>query len=93
MKTFNVKTNYKFGISENTKKLMSKRDKLRKSISKAKQNEKVILQQQYKKIRNKVNTNIRNENIAFNNTRIQEANDENELWKLKIKTFVKSLPL
>ena len=49
----NVKTNYKFGISENTKKLMSKKDKLRKSISNAKQNEKAIFQQQYKKIRNK----------------------------------------
>ena len=36
----------------------------------------------YKKLRNQVNSNIRNETKDFNNNRIDKANDENEVWKV-----------
>ena len=38
--------------------------------------------EKYKKLRNKVNSQIRKDNIYFNNERIKKANDENEIWKV-----------
>ena len=63
-KTFIVKSKYKFGISDETKAQMAERDKVRKSILKAKNGEKAVLQAKYKKLRNLVNKNIRRDNIA-----------------------------
>ena len=34
------------------------------------------------KLRNQVNSNIRNETKDFNNNRIDKAQDENEIWKV-----------
>ena len=45
-------------------------------------NEKVVLNQKYKALRNQVNNLIRKENQEFNNKRITEANSEGELWKI-----------
>ena len=38
--------------------------------------------EKYKKLRNKVNSQIRKDNIYYNNERIKKANDENEIWKV-----------
>ena len=38
--------------------------------------------EKYKKLRNKVNCQIRKDNVYFNNEKIKKANDENELWKI-----------
>ena len=42
----------------------------------------MILQTKYKTLRNKVTSGIRKENIDFNNNRVNEANNESELWKI-----------
>ena len=76
IKTFTIKSNYKFGLSENTKKLMQERDCTRKQINQAKKQEKAILQQKYKKLRNNVTSQIRKDNIDHNNNRVNEANSE-----------------
>ena len=47
IKTFTIRSSYKFGISEKTKKLMKDRDSTRKQISQAKAQEKVILHKKY----------------------------------------------
>ena len=44
--------------------------------------ERQILHLKYKKLRNKVNCKIRNDNRIFNNERINKAKDENEEWKI-----------
>ena len=51
-KNFTVKSHYKFGISSETKDLMNKRDQTRINIKKAGPNEKKILLNKYKKLRN-----------------------------------------
>ena len=76
IKTFTVKSNYKFGISEDTKEIMKIRDSTRAKISKATTKEKSILLNKYKKLRNLVNARIRKETVEFNNKRIENANSE-----------------
>ena len=61
---------------------MKLRDLVRNKISSCKGNEKVVLNQKYKALRNQVNNLIRKENQEFNNKRITEANSEGELWKI-----------
>ena len=82
VKTFTVKSQYKFGISDSTKLLMAKRDNARLQIKSASATHKSIMMEQYKKLRNKVNALIRKESIAFNNERVKNAKDENEIWKI-----------
>ena len=55
---------------------------LRKKISKATKEEKKNLQIEYKRIRNSGTTKIRQDTIAYNEDRIEKANDENEIWKV-----------
>ena len=54
-KTFKIKSQYKFGLSEETKKLIYKRDRTRSSISKATSSEKPLLIKQYKMLQNLIN--------------------------------------
>jgi hypothetical protein len=82
IKDFTIRSNHRFGLSDSTKKLMKQRDKTRSMIQRASGNEKHTLMQQYKTLRNKVTGKIRKENIDFNNNRIEEANNERELWNV-----------
>jgi hypothetical protein len=82
VKTFAIRSNHRFGLSESTKDLMKKRDRTRHSVQKATGMEKQVLIQQYKMLRNKVTGQIRKENIDHNNNRIKEANNERELWNV-----------
>ena len=77
-----IKSKYKFGLSEATKDLMKKRDSTRKKLSSAAQQEKKTLLEKYKKLRNQINQRIRKETRNFNNARIDEAKNENEMWKV-----------
>ena len=61
---------------------MKQRDITRNMIKKSKDNEKIILNNKYKLLRNKVTCQIRKENQDFNNNRINEAKSEGELWKV-----------
>ena len=82
VKTFTVRSNHRFGLSESTKELMKKRDKTRCSIQAAAGKEKQVLLQQYKKLRNRVTGRIRKENIEYNDKRIVEACNEREIWNV-----------
>ena len=87
VKTFSVRSHYRFGISDETKELMQERDSTRRKISYASTQEKKVLQQKYNILRNKVTSKIRQENIDFNNNRVEEAGNESELWKVANETI------
>ena len=82
VKSFTIRSNHKFGLSDSTKDLMKKRDHTRNSIKNASGQNKTVLMQQYKSLRNKVTSQIRKETIDYNNNRIEEANNEKELWRV-----------
>ena len=54
IKTNKIRSNYKFGLSDSTRKLIADRICTRNRIRNAKKNEKVILMAKYKILRNKV---------------------------------------
>ena len=83
-KNFKVKSMYKYGLSDNTKNLMKKRDSARNSFSKADVKEKPILQEQYRKLRNLVNFRVRKVNVERNEERIIDANNEQTYQNLVI---------
>ena len=58
IKTFTIKSHYKFGLSEGTKDLIAKRDQTRKQMTTANKIERSTLLQQYKRIRNQVNKRV-----------------------------------
>ena len=58
---------------------MEKCDSTRAQISKAGGNEKITLQNIYRKLRNLVNNKIRAETVKRNNERVSQAQDENEM--------------
>ena len=63
VKTFLIRSQYKFGLSVDTKELMHKRDVTRGSIKNASSlAERMVLQTKYKVLRNKVTRNIREGN-------------------------------
>ena len=82
VKSFTIRSNHRFGLSDSTKELMKKRDQTRSKIKDVSGNEKGVLLAQYKQLRNKVTSKIRKENIDYNNNRVEEANNEGELWKV-----------
>ena len=44
--------------------------------------EKEVLNQKYRVLRNKVTSQIRKDNLDFNNNKIKEAKSEGELWRI-----------
>ena len=82
VRTFKIRSNHRFGLSDETKELMRKRDQTRRSISGAAAKEKNVLLKQYKSLRNRVTSKIRKENVDYNNNRIEEAANEKELWNI-----------
>ena len=52
VRTFTIRSNHRFGLSENTQELMKKRDSTRKSIKDAGSQEKAVLLEKYKILRN-----------------------------------------
>ena len=82
IKSFKVKSNYRFGLSEKTKLLMQKRNQVRSEIITASASHKATLQTKFKKLRNLATASLRQDNINFNNKRINEAGNENEIWKV-----------
>jgi hypothetical protein len=81
MKEFKLNTNYKHGLTKETKELIKERDKLRKSMKRS-TNEKKVLHARYKKLRNRITNNIRRDNIHQNGERIAKAKGEDEIWKV-----------
>ena len=51
-------------------------------MKKVSHTERVILHAKFKRLRNKVNSELKKDTINNNNVRIDKANDENEVWKV-----------
>ena len=62
-KSFTVRSNYRFGLSDYVKKLLKERDPTRSKIKDASTKEKSSFLQKYKTLINKVTSQIRKENI------------------------------
>ena len=77
-----IRSNFKFGLTDETKDLMKQREAARIKIKSSVGNEKQVWNMKYKKLRNTVTSRIRKETIDHNNNRIDNANDENEVWKV-----------
>ena len=60
---------------------MKQRDKARSEI-KSTPGDKWIQMAKYRKLRNRTNYLIKRDRIAENSIKIDEANDENEFWKI-----------
>ena len=82
IRSFKVRSHHKFGLSEQTKDLMRKRDYTRAGISKASPSERPTLLKKYKFLRNQVIGSIRKDSLMFNDDRIAKANDEKEMWNV-----------
>ena len=80
--TITLRSNHKFGLTEETKIMMKKREEAREMIKRSSGNQKLLWTEKYKKIRNKVTASIRKDTMDANNNRIDEAANENELWKI-----------
>ena len=81
VRTFTIKPGYRPGLTEEAKKLMKERDEARRELKRS-PGEKKILHEKYKKLRNRTTQQIRRDTIKGNGKRIEEANGENELWKV-----------
>ena len=79
--SFKVRNCHKFGISDITKALIKDKDCARNNIKLKSPAEKLIQQAEYKKLRNRVISELRKDNINLNNERVKNAADENEVWK------------
>ena len=77
-----IRSNFKFGLTDETKDLMKQRETARKNIKSSTGYEKQVWNEKYKKLRNKVNYSIKRDTIDHNNNRIDKAKDENEVWKV-----------
>ena len=82
LKTFKVRENHKFGISDSTKKLIKERNAISLNLSKLSPSECIIQHGKYKKLRNRINSLVKNDTIKYNNERVEAAKDENEMWKI-----------
>ena len=88
-------SNHKFGLSDQTKKLMKTRDLTRAGINKASASERPILLKKYKIVRNQVIASIRKDNIkAWNVAPLKiKSCSSYASAKTEIKKFVKSIPI
>ena len=85
LKSFTIRTQHKFGLSDRTKKLMEDRNKTRMKIAIGNSSsQKKIIMQKYKTLRNQVNSSLRKDSVDFNNNRVEQAKDENEIWNVVI---------
>ena len=82
LKTITVHSKHKFGLSENTKALMSERDNIRKKMYKYSSSERKVLQLKYRKLRNAATNQSRKDTKLYNEERIEKAADQKEIWKV-----------
>ena len=81
-KNIKIQKNYKFGVTKETKELIKERNNVRKLIHLS-PNEKIIIHERYKKLRNRVSNQIKKDTKQFYEERIDKAGDEKEIWKLQ----------
>ena len=67
---------------------MKQREVARNIIKSSTKNEKILWNTKYKKLRNAVTSSIRKDIIDHNNNRIDNASDENEVWKVTKESII-----
>jgi hypothetical protein len=82
LKTITVHSKHKFGLSENTKALMSERDNIRKKMYKYSSSERKVFHLKYRKLRNAATNQSRKDTKLYNEERIEKAADQKEIWKV-----------
>ncbi len=82
LKTITVDSQYKFGLSEKTKALMSKRDYIRKKMYKYSSSERKVFHLRYRKLRNAATNQSRKDTKLNNEEIIGKAADQKEIWKV-----------
>jgi hypothetical protein len=82
LKEIRIKGNYKSGLTDDTKKLMRKRDAARKKFSRATGAEKGVLHEKYKKLRNRCTKLTRKDNISNSVRRVERSQKATEIWKI-----------
>lgn len=81
LKSFKIKPGYKHGLTEEAKRLMKERDAARSQLKRS-PGEKKILHEKYKRLRNRTTQQIRKDAVRANGKRIEEAKNENEVWRV-----------
>ena len=81
-KKFKPRDAFRPGITDLAKQLIKERDKTRKSISKARPEDRPTIQTKYKHLRNRVTNQIRRDTLHQNGERIARAENESESWKI-----------
>ena len=89
IKSFTVKTHYKFELSNQTKDMMEKRDLCRLQMKGSSTSKRLILHQQYKTLWNKVTAMIRKDNLNSNKIleKLFRENKASPLLKTPEKDF------
>ncbi len=82
LKTITVHSQPKFGLSENTKALMSERDNIRKKMYKYSSSERKVFHLKYRKLINAATNQSRKDTKLYNEERIEKAADQKEIWKV-----------
>ena len=80
--SFKIRAKYKLGLTPECKRMMAERDALRKNLKKVSATERKAQMIKYKKLRNKVNSQTKKENVKANEDRVNKAKNENEIWKV-----------
>ena len=57
------------------------------SVAKCSNSQKVIQHERYKRLRKKVNSELKKDSLRHNNERIEKTEDENEVWKVVNQFF------
>ena len=81
LKRVKVHPNFKHGLSENTKKMIRRRDQTRQKASNLSGDERNVCLQKYKTLRNRIISQIRRESKAATIERINQSGKPSELWK------------
>ena len=79
-----LRSNFKFGLSSETKEIMKKRDEARSNIRKTTGNEKQLWNQKYKKLRNSVTSKTRKETLVHNNKFFLQFKPNCLLWDKRL---------
>ena len=91
LKTFTIRSHHKFGLSEVSKELMRQRDNCRSKTTKSNStSERQIIFVKYKKLRNKVNSQIRKDNIYYDNERIMDLMKANNEYREHLLSLISS---
>ena len=81
-RSFKPRVNYRPGLSDKARSIMKERDLARKKMTQASDQNKESLRATYKQLRNRAINQIRTDTLEQNATRISEAKNEGEVWKV-----------